>query len=60
MNAITTRYAGFVVDIDPMKCAIVSGKLGAGRTKAGEAINYAVGLQLKTTVGEKIEKGSTI
>ncbi|KAH3738615.1 hypothetical protein DPMN_045254 [Dreissena polymorpha] len=51
--------SGFVVDIDPMKCAIVSGKLGAGRTKAGEAINYAVGLQLKTTVGEKIEKEST-
>ena len=45
-------------DIDAMKCAIVSGKLGAGRTKAGDPVNYAVGLNFYTAVGEKIEGGT--
>mgnify|MGYP000166838637 CR=1 FL=1 len=40
-----------------MKCAIVTGKLGAGRTKAGEAINYNVGLTLTSHIGSKVETG---
>ena len=42
-----------------MKCAIVSGKLGAGRTKSGDPVNFAVGLELNTDVGNKIDKGET-
>jgi thymidine phosphorylase len=41
-----------------MKCAVVSGKLGAGRTKAGEAISPDVGLTLSVQIGDKIEEGS--
>ena len=40
-----------------MKCAMVSWKLGAGRTKAGESINHAVGLELTTAVGRRVRKG---
>ena len=40
-----------------MKCAMVSWKLGAGRTKAGDSINHAVGLELTTAVGRRVRKG---
>lgn len=40
-----------------MKYAIVTGKLGAGRTKAGEAINFSVGLTITSHIGSKVETG---
>ena len=43
--------------IDAMNCAIVTGKLGAGRAKAGEAINFGVGIQLKKQIGDSVEEG---
>lgn len=48
---------GYVHEIDAMPCAIVSGKLGAGRAKSGDPINYAVGLELQTEVGKEIKEG---
>ena len=51
---------GYVDDIDAMKCAIVSAKLGAGRSKAGDSVNHAVGLELKTSVGKEIKEGRLI
>lgn len=57
---LKNKQSGYVHDIDAMKCAVVTGKLGAGRTKAGEAINFGVGLTLKTHVGQKVEKGNTV
>lgn len=56
---LKTKMTGYVHDIDAMKCAIVTGKLGAGRTKAGESISFGVGLHLSTNVGSQIEEGST-
>lgn len=43
-----------------MTCAQVSGSLGAGRTKAGQSIDLAVGLQLLVSVGDKITSGLNI
>lgn len=56
ITELKSPYTGFVHDIDAMKCAIVSGKLGAGRTKSGDPVNFAVGLELNTDVGNKIDK----
>ncbi|XP_045197907.1 thymidine phosphorylase-like isoform X2 [Mercenaria mercenaria] len=56
---IKSEMSGYVHDIDAMKCAVVTGKLGAGRTKAGEAISFGVGLHLSTHVGKHVEKDTT-
>ncbi|XP_013416636.1 thymidine phosphorylase-like [Lingula anatina] len=48
---------GWVADIDALKLAEVSGELGAGRKKAGDKINFAVGIQLLVQVGDRIERG---
>lgn len=50
--------SGYVHDIDAMSCAIVTSKLGAGRTKAGEAVSFGVGMQLETHVGKQIKEGA--
>ncbi|XP_048239429.1 thymidine phosphorylase-like isoform X2 [Haliotis rufescens] len=49
--------SGYVTGIGAMACAVVAQKLGAGRSKAGEAIDYTVGLEFMVTVGDKVEEG---
>ncbi|XP_052810283.1 thymidine phosphorylase-like isoform X1 [Mya arenaria] len=53
---IQCAKSGHIHSIDSMNCAIVTGKLGAGRAKAGEVINFAVGIHLKKHIGDAIEK----
>lgn len=54
---LQSESSGYVHEIDAMNCALVSVKLGAGREKAEDKIKFAVGLELTTTIGEKIQKG---
>ncbi|WAR08898.1 TYPH-like protein [Mya arenaria] len=53
---IQCAKSGHIHSIDSMNCAIVTGKLGAGRAKAGEVINFGVGIHLKKHIGDAIEK----
>ncbi|XP_052810282.1 thymidine phosphorylase-like [Mya arenaria] len=53
---IKCSKSGHIHSIDSMNCAIVTWKLGAGRKKAGEAINFGVGIQLKKHVGDAVNK----
>lgn len=50
-------YPGFIADLDAMAITYVCGALGAARARASDAILPAVGLELKTKVGDPIEKG---
>ena len=50
-------FAGYVESIDAYTCAVVCGQLGAGRTKAGQPIDHAVGLVLSVGMGDKVEAG---
>ncbi|KAL4232921.1 hypothetical protein ACF0H5_007608 [Mactra antiquata] len=54
---IKAKQTGYVEDIEAMPCALVSLKLGAGRQKAGDSINFGVGLELLTSVGQQIKEG---
>lgn len=53
------KQAGYVHDIEAFNCAVVTAKMGAGRTKAGEAVNFAVGLELKVDIGDQVEEERT-
>ena len=48
---------GIIHSIDAMKCAIVTSKLGAGRSKAGESVNFTVGLEIMIHVGQAVKEG---
>ena len=48
-----------VQDIRAMPCAEAAKVLGAGRTRAGEAIDLAVGLHLTVAPGDTVTQGKT-
>ncbi|KAK5609338.1 hypothetical protein CRENBAI_011317 [Crenichthys baileyi] len=50
---------GVVLDVNGLVLAQVLHKLGAGRTKAGEAVNYSVGAELLVSLGQRVQKGSS-
>ncbi|XP_077984719.1 thymidine phosphorylase-like [Glandiceps talaboti] len=48
---------GSVGSINALELATVSLELGAGRSKAGDAVDHSVGLQLKVHVGSQVCQG---
>ncbi|CAC5412210.1 deoA [Mytilus coruscus] len=59
VTAIICKKEGSVFEIDSLRCAEISGRLGAGRFKSSDSINYAVGLELCVHVGSKVKEGQT-
>lgn len=57
---VLATATGFVTDIDPLELAHCSLELGAGRTRADQAIDHAVGLELQVQRGGAVEAGSTL
>ena len=53
---IKSPKSGKVIGIDPLKCAEVSGVLGAGRLKPGEPVTHNTGIQLFKKVGSMVEE----
>lgn len=49
---------GFVQSIEAMACARAAQALGAGRTKAGETIDWAVGLYFLVSLGDSVKEGT--
>ncbi len=52
--------SGYIYALDAMKIGIASSMLGAGRTKKGDKIDYAVGLVLNKRRGDRVEKGEPL
>jgi pyrimidine-nucleoside phosphorylase len=51
---------GFVQDVDPMEVALAALRLGAGRTKAEDRIDPAVGVGALVKVGERVQSGEPL
>lgn len=51
---------GWVTGCQPKTLALVALELGAGRLRAEQTIDPAVGIELATSVGERIEKGAPL
>jgi pyrimidine-nucleoside phosphorylase len=52
--------AGFVVGIDPLEIGLSAVAMGAGRTRADQAVDPAVGIELLAKRGERVAKGAPI
>ena len=52
--------AGFVQDVDALGVALAALRLGAGRVKAADKIDHAVGVGALVKIGEQIEKGAPL
>jgi pyrimidine-nucleoside phosphorylase len=52
--------AGYVQEVDPMGVALAALRLGAGRARAEDAVDPAVGVNALVKVGERIERGAPL
>ncbi len=52
--------AGFVRGIDALEMGLSAVTLGAGRTRADQAVDPAVGIVLDAHLGDKVEKGAPL
>ena len=58
--AIKSTKSGYINNIDPIILATLCKDLGAGRIKKEDFIDYAVGIELYKSVGEKVERGEIL
>ena len=59
-EVFTATRAGFVREVDAMGIALAALRMGAGRTKADDRIDHAVGLSELVKVGERVEQGAPL
>jgi pyrimidine-nucleoside phosphorylase len=57
---LAAAQAGFVQDVDAMGVALAALRLGAGRAKAEDAIDPAVGLTNLVKIGERVSVGAPL
>src|SRR4051812_31746828 len=56
----TASRAGFVNEVDAMGVALAALRLGAGRAKAEDKVDHAVGFSGLAKIGERVEAGATL
>ena len=57
---LAATRAGFVGDVDALGVAHAALRLGAGRAKAAEKIDHAVGVSALVKIGERVEAGALL
>ncbi len=58
--ALTAETSGFVSEVDALGVALAALRLGAGRTKAADAVDHAVGVSGLVKVGERVAVGGVL
>jgi len=58
--ALAAPRAGFVQDVDAMGVALAALRLGAGRVKAADGVDHAVGFSDLVKVGERVVAGGPL
>ncbi|MSP26643.1 MAG: thymidine phosphorylase [Myxococcales bacterium] len=51
---------GFVTAVDALELGLTAVSMGAGRTRADQAVDHAVGIELMATVGSEIRAGEPL
>lgn len=57
---VVSGAPGFVQDVDAMAVALAALRLGAGRSRAEEGVDHAVGISDLVKVGEQVDAGATL
>jgi thymidine phosphorylase len=57
---VNAERAGWVTGIDPLELGLAAVSLGAGRTRADQAVEHDVGIELAVRRGAKVKKGVTL
>ncbi len=57
---LAATRAGYIAEIDAGQVGLICVRLGGGREKKGDPIDYAVGIVLHKKVGDRVEKGERL
>jgi pyrimidine-nucleoside phosphorylase len=57
---IEAPRSGFVTGIDALEIGLAAVAMGAGRTRADQAVDPAVGIELAVTRGQRVDRGRTL
>jgi pyrimidine-nucleoside phosphorylase len=57
---IEARRSGFVTGVDALEIGLAAVAMGAGRTRADQAVDPAVGIELAVTRGQRVERGTAL
>jgi pyrimidine-nucleoside phosphorylase len=60
LAVLTAPSAGYVTGLDARRIGQASMQLGAGRVRAEDSVDPAVGVVLQTTVGEAVARGAPV
>jgi thymidine phosphorylase len=56
----TAARSGYITEVDAMGVALAALRLGAGRARAEDKIDHAVGMSELVKIGERIERGAPL
>ena len=59
-HIVTARASGIVTTMDAMKVGVSAWRLGAGRSKQGEAVQAGAGIEMHAKPGDSIEAGAPL
>jgi pyrimidine-nucleoside phosphorylase len=57
---VVAPRAGFVAGIDPLELGLTAVAMGAGRTRADQAVDPTVGIELDATLGGRVDAGAPL
>ena len=60
IRSVEAPRSGWIVDVDPLELGLAAVELGAGRTRAEQAVDPAVGIVLRVTKGVRVERGAPL
>lgn len=60
IEILPSPRSGYVTDVDPMAVALAALRLGAGRVKAEDSVDPAVGVDHIVKTGDRVEAGSPL
>ena len=59
-HEVIAQSDGCVTGLDAMKVGVAGWRLGAGRSRPGEAVQFGAGVRLNKTVGDRVRKGEVL
>ncbi|XYI01191.1 thymidine phosphorylase [Sorangium sp. So ce1128] len=57
---VAAEDAGYVVAVDPLEIGLSAVALGAGRTRADQRVDPAVGIELAAVRGDRVDRGAPL
>jgi pyrimidine-nucleoside phosphorylase len=57
---IEADVAGYVTEVDALELGLAGVAMGAGRTRADQRVDHAVGIELGVARGDRVERGAVL